>query len=118
MSQGPSGALARTRSASPAYCHSSAYPRAPERRYWADRKSTRLNSSHVSTSYAVFCLKKKNTIRRPAIGALTATALIVSMVSSPATAREPDAISEFAQHVIDAIVNISTSHHINSQLAP
>src|SRR5699024_11323785 len=26
---------------------------------WADRKSTRLNSSHVSISYAVFCLKKK-----------------------------------------------------------
>src|SRR5699024_11778318 len=25
----------------------------------ADRKSTRLNSSHVSISYAVFCLKKK-----------------------------------------------------------
>src|SRR5215813_1349577 len=25
----------------------------------ADRKSTRLNSSHVRTSYAVFCLKKK-----------------------------------------------------------
>src|SRR5690349_24040580 len=24
-----------------------------------DRKSTRLNSSHVETSYAVFCLKKK-----------------------------------------------------------
>src|SRR5690625_5922554 len=28
----------------------------PER----DRKSTRLNSSHVAISYAVFCLKKKN----------------------------------------------------------
>src|SRR5207249_12065224 len=27
----------------------------------ADRKSTRLNSSHVSISYAVFCLKKKRT---------------------------------------------------------
>src|SRR5437868_7346875 len=27
-----------------------------------DRKSTRLNSSHVSISYAVFCLKKKKTI--------------------------------------------------------
>src|SRR5699024_11217033 len=27
-----------------------------------DRKSTRLNSSHVSISYAVFCLKKKNKI--------------------------------------------------------
>src|SRR5699024_11861826 len=26
-----------------------------------DRKSTRLNSSHVSSSYAVFCLKKKTT---------------------------------------------------------
>src|SRR4051812_50002291 len=25
-----------------------------------DRKSTRLNSSHMSISYAVFCLKKKN----------------------------------------------------------
>src|SRR5699024_11442950 len=27
-----------------------------------DRKSTRLNSSHVSISYAVFCLKKKKNI--------------------------------------------------------
>src|SRR5690242_21410730 len=26
---------------------------------WRDRKSTRLNSSHMSISYAVFCLKKK-----------------------------------------------------------
>src|SRR3712207_8589705 len=26
-----------------------------------DRKSTRLNSSHANTSYAVFCLKKKET---------------------------------------------------------
>src|SRR6266511_1085096 len=29
-----------------------------------DRKSTRLNSSHVKISYAVFCLKKKNLARR------------------------------------------------------
>src|SRR5699024_11678610 len=42
-------------------------PRVPRRRGRAvplvpdrpDRKSTRLNSSHVSISYAVFCLKKK-----------------------------------------------------------
>src|SRR4051812_49994044 len=27
--------------------------------FWLDRKSTRLNSSHMSISYAVFCLKKK-----------------------------------------------------------
>src|SRR6266571_6410739 len=29
-------------------------------RGWVDRKSTRLNSSHMSISYAVVCLKKKN----------------------------------------------------------
>src|SRR5436853_2989778 len=28
---------------------------------WIDRKSTRLNSSHLGSSYAVFCLKKKKT---------------------------------------------------------
>src|SRR5690348_18091968 len=38
-------------------------------RFWVqvqdflDRKSTRLNSSHPSISYAVFCLKKKKVIR-------------------------------------------------------
>src|SRR5690554_7688455 len=32
----------------------------------SDRKSTRLNSSHVRISYAVFCLKKK--IERPQVG--------------------------------------------------
>src|SRR5215813_14708695 len=32
-----------------------------------DRKSTRLNSSHVRISYAVFCLKKKNQHTRPHI---------------------------------------------------
>src|SRR5438874_13803289 len=30
-----------------------------------DRKSTRLNSSHVEISYAVFCLKKKKTTTSP-----------------------------------------------------
>src|SRR5438132_12798432 len=34
------------------------WPRAFRQR---DRKSTRLNSSHTVISYAVFCLKKKNT---------------------------------------------------------
>src|SRR5207249_1684969 len=42
---------------------SKTYPRARPvslaRGYVLDRKSTRLNSSHVSISYAVFCLKKK-----------------------------------------------------------
>src|SRR5699024_11695784 len=31
----------------------------PFKKKYKDRKSTRLNSSHVSISYAVFCLKKK-----------------------------------------------------------
>src|SRR5256885_3627950 len=34
-----------------------------------DRKSTRLNSSHLVISYAVFCLKKKNQDKMPALGA-------------------------------------------------
>src|SRR3712207_8692075 len=35
----------------------STHPKQPQ-----DRKSTRLNSSHVNISYAVFCLKKKKNI--------------------------------------------------------
>src|SRR5256885_12156364 len=35
---------------------------APEVDILPDRKSTRLNSSHLVISYAVFCLKKKKTI--------------------------------------------------------
>src|SRR5690349_24926778 len=36
-----------------------------EARVAQDRKSTRLNSSHVEISYAVFCLKKKKSCIRP-----------------------------------------------------
>src|SRR5256885_10579472 len=36
------------------------YLNAPVRIEREDRKSTRLNSSHLVISYAVFCLKKKN----------------------------------------------------------
>src|ERR1022692_4980393 len=43
-------------------------PSTPSRR---DRKSTRLNSSHLVISYAVFCLKKKN-IQTQRIGRLIA----------------------------------------------
>src|SRR5690625_6405665 len=32
-----------------------------------DRKSTRLNSSHVASSYAVFCLKKKSYVETQAL---------------------------------------------------
>src|SRR2546426_5870861 len=48
--------------------------RQPEKDRRQDRKSTRLNSSHLVISYAVFCLKKKNEFIR-------------HLRSSPATPR-------------------------------
>src|SRR5690606_41600599 len=42
------------------YAASSVLSGADNRIIPPDRKSTRLNSSHVKISYAVFCLKKKN----------------------------------------------------------
>src|SRR5438874_6157320 len=45
--------------ASPPASLPSASRRGRSRSARADRKSTRLNSSHVEISYAVFCLKKK-----------------------------------------------------------
>src|SRR5437660_5648272 len=47
-----------TRSAAAAQNHYHGHSQS-ERRDNGDRKSTRLNSSHVAISYAVFCLKKK-----------------------------------------------------------
>src|SRR5690625_5922703 len=47
------------RSAALVRCTSSAVPG-----HSTDRKSTRLNSSHVAISYAVFCLKKKKNVKR------------------------------------------------------
>src|SRR5689334_24005190 len=53
-----------------------------------DRKSTRLNSSHSSISYAVFCLKKKKSARRGGrSGRCCAT------TSTPATASTRSAVS-------------------------
>src|SRR3712207_6944498 len=43
----------------------------PEADAGADRKSTRLNSSHANISYAVFCLKKKQ--KRPSVRSITYT---------------------------------------------
>src|SRR3712207_7569355 len=41
--------------------HAQIPPIGGKERFDRDRKSTRLNSSHANISYAVFCLKKKNT---------------------------------------------------------
>src|SRR5215470_16187718 len=47
--------------------HQAVPSRAPAPEMPPDRKSTRLNSSHGSSSYAVFCLKKKNQVLRPVL---------------------------------------------------
>src|SRR5918912_2494895 len=57
-------------------------------------------------------------IRRPALAALTATALMVSLSATPTLARGPDGIAEVAETVIDAVVNISTSQTIDSKVGP
>src|SRR5438876_7098133 len=54
-----------------------------------DRKSTRLNSSHPSISYAVFCLKKKKTKRQriPASACQRLSAVCVCSLSSSRSPR-------------------------------
>src|SRR5690242_20500692 len=47
-----------------------------------DRKSTRLNSSHMSSSYAVFCLKKKKVAYEPSL-------VRINAVKKPATVIRP-----------------------------
>src|SRR3712207_7260819 len=50
-----------------------------------DRKSTRLNSSHANISYAVFCLKKKNTNSSLILTHLWETAAEPAPTSLPVT---------------------------------
>src|SRR5437667_8407663 len=45
-----------------------------------DRKSTRLNSSHITISYAVFCLKKKNQKQKARVTSSSANILIKSIM--------------------------------------
>src|SRR5207253_3492304 len=47
-----------------------------------DRKSTRLNSSHVAISYAVFCLKKKKKRDRAHGGRIIAVEYIIIVVEA------------------------------------
>src|SRR5690348_18024936 len=55
------GADSGTQYRSAIYYNSDAQKEIAEKSKAEDRKSTRLNSSHPSISYAVFCLKKKKT---------------------------------------------------------
>src|SRR5689334_23691742 len=48
-----------------------------------DRKSTRLNSSHSSISYAVFCLKKKNIVNELMVMSLASRVCKIPIQSAP-----------------------------------
>src|SRR5690242_21293973 len=50
-----------------------------------DRKSTRLNSSHMSISYAVFCLKKKNTLSGIYLALVVAAAAVTTVSATRGT---------------------------------
>src|SRR3712207_7391662 len=57
-----------TSSVDPSYFDVLRQPPKAGRAFSADRKSTRLNSSHANISYAVFCLKKKKKKNKQNLG--------------------------------------------------
>src|SRR5690625_6835669 len=70
-----------------------------------DRKSTRLNSSHVASSYAVFCLKKKNTNAH----ATEADGTPENGAASPSSATSPSASSSSVSTMPASEMGLMTS---------
>src|SRR5690348_1355388 len=70
--------------------------------YQGDRKSTRLNSSHPSISYAVFCLKKKKKLTQCTLNYISVVTFSLFMISIPPTSplfpsrRSSDLSNSFA----------------------
>src|SRR5204862_7088624 len=62
----------------------------PSRGGGRDRKSTRLNSSHVEISYAVFCLKKKNKRDRRVGHRARRRARRAGRIDAPTISQQPD----------------------------
>src|SRR2546430_12331867 len=60
-----------------------------DRRAVADRKSTRLNSSHSQISYAVFCLKKKKHSSSSSLSKAPSSSRTSSSVLAPPSASTP-----------------------------
>src|SRR2546430_7737854 len=87
------------------------YAETPARsRMHADRKSTRLNSSHSQISYAVFCLKKKKNTYSMTHLAPTLRPLIpqpTSIATSPAYAS----ITLFFQILPESVCDRSLAYH-------
>ena len=61
-----------------------------------------------------------NPIRRTGLAAIAAAAILWPAFSEPAVARGPDGISDVAEQVIDAVVNVSTKQSVemNSDAIP
>src|SRR5438874_5588309 len=71
-----------------------------------DRKSTRLNSSHVEISYAVFCLKKKKTelqARRDHVARLLVAKYSDTVSQSLALALETESYQKQQNHAKDIV---------------
>src|SRR6266581_7906064 len=60
-----------------------------------DRKSTRLNSSHPSISYAVFCLKKKNNQSPRRKSQLKISGMLITKCTLPRASRSRPSASLF-----------------------
>src|SRR5690606_37347699 len=66
-----------------------------------DRKSTRLNSSHVKISYAVFCLKKKNKqIDKPDVHTVSLRPRILCDIELTSRTYAPTTSSDKASHIM------------------
>src|SRR5690554_7475922 len=74
-----------------------------------DRKSTRLNSSHVRSSYAVFCLKKKTTTRARLCPAATRTRIDRSSALSSSMSRVGLGASLYRRTAIPAIPELTAT---------
>jgi serine protease Do len=57
-------------------------------------------------------------IRRPALAAVATAAMVLPALSTSSVARGPDNISDVAEKVIDAVVNISTSQKVEARNTP
>ena len=57
-------------------------------------------------------------VRRPALATVAAAAMVLPALSTSSFARGPDGISDVAERVIDAVVNISTSQKVEARNTP
>src|SRR5262245_63771068 len=100
----------------PSYTVSSCFWRSIAMEMARDRKSTRLNSSHLGISYAVFCLKKKNVravrlvharLRNEVAGQVLNDELIVRQIG----VEGADGVVAVTPGMVEAVVELETARH-------